>query len=105
LTGLFCLFLAVVIFERKNKQEQVTQVTQLAMDKSSKTLVVQRLYREGLHWEDHEVCSGEAILPTGVVAEGDTIVSCKGNVALRHIPTNTLLGAFDFEQDLGDKSA
>ena len=42
-------------------------------------------------------CSGEAILPEGLVEEGHKIIACKGNVARWYIPTNILLGAFDFE--------
>ena len=97
LTGLFSLFLSVVIFERRVKHEQQAIPSRLTMDKSERTLKVQHLYQEGISWEDHEVCSGEATLPTGAVSEGDKILNCRGNVALRHIPTNTLMGAFDFE--------
>ena len=100
LTGVFCLFLSLVIFERKVKLEHHPIPSRLTMDKSSRTLVVQELYQQGLNWEDHEVCSGEAILPRGVVSPGDKIVNCRGNVAVRHIPTNTLMGAFDFEEPL-----
>ncbi len=75
------------------------------MDKSERTLKVQHLYQERINWEDHEVCSGEAILPTGLVSEGDTIQNCRGNVALRHIPTNSLMGAFDFEDTSAAKKS
>ena len=98
ITGVFCLFLSLVIFETKVKHEHHPHPTKLTMDKLSRTLVVQRLYQERLNWGDHEVCSGEATLPQGVVTEGDKILNCRGNVALRHIPSNTLMGAFDFEE-------
>ena len=97
LTGVFSLFLSLVIFERRVKQEHHPHPTRLTMDKASRTLIVQQLYKEGLNWGDHEICSGEATLPKGEVSEGDQILNCRGNVALRHIPTNTLMGGFDFE--------
>ena len=81
------------------KHERHPHPTKLTMDKSSRSLVVQQLYQQGINWEDHEICSGDAILPKGVVTEGDKIVNCRGNVALRHVPSNTLMGAFDFEED------
>ena len=67
------------------------------MDKSAKTLTVQKIYEKNLRWEDNEICSGNADLPKGTIKEGDVITNCSGNVALRHIPTNTLLGAYDFK--------
>ena len=70
----------------------------LAMDKSSKTLTDQKLYENNLSWDQHEICSGTADLPSGQIKEGDKITNCKGNIALRHVPSNTLLGGFDFEE-------
>ena len=31
------------------------------------------------------------------IKEGDIVTNCNGNVALRHIPTNTLFGGYDFK--------
>ena len=73
------------------------------MDKSAKTLTVQKIYDNNIRWEENEICSGLAQLPTGVVEEGDTITNCSGNVALRHVPTNTLMGGFDFEKRKEEK--
>ena len=56
------------------------------------------IYEENLKWDDHEICSGSALLPSGPIKEGDVIKDCKGNVALRHVPSNTLFGAFNFEE-------
>ncbi|MBU0496493.1 MAG: hypothetical protein KKG04_00875 [Candidatus Thermoplasmatota archaeon] len=95
--GLFCLFLALIIFEKKTKTSMVDHaLARLTMDKTQRSLVVQKLCQDGLKWDDYEVCSGQALLPSGPVAEGDIIWNCLGNVALRHVPTNSLLGAFDF---------
>ena len=55
------------------------------------------MYGTDLSWNDHEICSGSAMIPSGLVRGGDTITNCSGNVALRHIPTNTLMGAYNFE--------
>lgn len=65
------------------------------MDK--KTLTVQRVYDTGFRWEGSEICYGDATLPSGSIKEGDVVTNCSGNVALRHMPTNTLIGAYDFK--------
>lgn len=103
ITGLFCLFLIFILigrFDKKEEEEEINpkQLAVFAMDKSSKTLTVQKIYEDNIKWNEHEVCSGDASLPSGVLKEGDVVINCKGNVALRHIPSNTLLGGFDFEK-------
>jgi len=101
LTGLFCMFLAYILISHHEKDE-VTKTPKppaiFAMDKSTNTLTVQKIYEDNLKWEEHEICSGNASLPTGQIKEGDTVTGCKGNVALRHVPSNTLIGGFDFEE-------
>ena len=101
LTGLFCLFLIFILlgrFEKKEVKNKTKIPAILSMDKNTRTLKVQEIYEDNLKWDDHEICSGVASLPTGVIKEGDVVTNCKGNVALRHIPSNTLLGGFDFEE-------
>ena len=66
------------------------------MDKAAKTLTVQKIYDDNMNWGKTEVCSGDAILPTGTMQVGDIVTNCNGNLALRHIPTNILFGAYDF---------
>jgi hypothetical protein len=68
------------------------------MDKNTRTLKVQKIYDQDLKWEDNQICSGNAILPAGFVREGDEIKNCKGNIAIRHIPSNKIMGAFNFEK-------
>jgi hypothetical protein len=100
LTGLFCLFLVFILigrFDKKEKKKITKPPTLLSMDKNTRTLTVQKIYENDLKWEEHEICSGTATLPSGPIKEGDTIKDCKGNIALRYIPTNTLLGGYDFE--------
>jgi hypothetical protein len=100
LTGLFCLFLIFILVGRFEKNEENINPKPpavLMMDKSTKTLTVQKIYENDLKWEQHEICSGSAEMPNGQIKKGDKITNCKGNIALRHIPTNTLIGGFDFE--------
>jgi hypothetical protein len=101
LTGLFCLILFFILVGRFDKEEKTklpVPPAVLSMDKSTKTLTVQKIYENDIKWEEHEICSGSAILPSGSIKVGDTVTDCKGNVALRHKPTNFLLGGFNFEE-------
>ena len=96
LTGLFCLFL---IFILKTEEKKVSKPPAIfTMDKNTRTLTVQKIYEDRIKWDEHEICSGDATLPSGEIKEGDTVKDCKGNLALRHIPSNTLLGGFNFEE-------
>ncbi len=99
LTGLFCLFLVLVLVGRFDKKEEKTTrpPAVFTMDKNTKSLTVQKIYENDLKWEEHEVCSGDASLPSGKIKEGDMVTNCKGNLALRHKPSNTLFGGYDFE--------
>ena len=101
LTGLFCLFLVFVLIGRFDKKEENVEEKPKAvfsMNKNTKTLTVQKIYENDLKWEEHEICSGDATLPSGLIKEGDIVTNCKGNVALRHVPSNTLFGGFNFEE-------
>ena len=101
ITGLFCLFLILIIvgrFDEKEAPKKTTIPAEFSMDKSTSTLKVQKIYEENLKWDDHEICSGSALLPSGPIKEGDVVKDCKGNVAIRHVPSNTLFGAFNFEE-------
>ena len=101
LTGVFCLFLIFILvgrFEKRGDKPLKNPPALLTMDKSTKTLTVQKLYENDLTWENHEICSGSADLPRGQVKEGDIITNCRGNIAIRHVPSNTLIGGFDFEE-------
>ena len=100
LTGLFCLFLIFILLVRFDKKEEKKVLTPpiFTMNKNTKTLTVQKIFEDDLKWEEYEICSGTATLPSGSIKEGDNITNCKGNLALRHIPSNTLFGGFDFEE-------
>jgi len=101
LTGIFCLFLIFIIIDRFEKKEHKhisKPPAVFSMDKNTRTLSVQKIYENNAKWEDHEICSGMANLPSGSIQEGDKITNCKGNIALRHVPSNTLIGGFNFEE-------
>jgi len=100
LTGLFFLFLAFVLLgvqDKKTEKNLPKPPAVFTMDKSKNTLKVQKIYEENLKWNDHEICSGNATLPSGLLKEGDVVKDCEGNVSIRHKPSNTLFGGFDFE--------
>ena len=102
LTGLFCLFLIMIVmgvFDRKEETESHKPPFVFSADHSNKTLTVQKLYEDSIKWDENEICSGNANIPTGMVKEGDVVTNCQGNVAFRHVPTNTLMGGFDFEKN------
>ena len=101
LTGLFFLFLAFLLIGVQDKKEEKHNPklpTVFSMDKNTRTLKVQKIHEDNLKWNEHEVCSGTATLPSGPIKEGDMVRDCKGNVAIRHIPSNTLFGGFNFEE-------
>jgi hypothetical protein len=100
LTGLFCLFLILIILGLFDKKEEEIQRPPFvfSMDENTRTLTVQKIYEDSIKWEDNEICSGDANLPTGEIKEGDVVTDCEGNVAFRHVPTNTLIGGYDFKK-------
>ncbi len=100
LTGLFCLFLVILTLGFFDKKETGLPKPPygFSMDKNTRTLTVQKIYDKDIKWEDNEICSGEAKLPTGVIKEGDVVTNCAGNLAIRHIPSNILMGGFDFKE-------
>jgi len=99
LTGVFCLFLVLLVMGYLDKGEEAAkQPISFKMDRSTHSLKVQKIYDEGLKWEENEICSGYCNLPTGEIKEGDVIKNCEGNIALRHVPSNTIMGGFDFKK-------
>lgn len=103
LTGIFCLFIALILLGRFDKKEENPKIQKppilFSIDKNTKTLTVQKIYEKNLKWEDNEICSGNAALPSGFIKPGDKLKNCDGNVALRHIPSNSLMGAYNFEKN------
>jgi hypothetical protein len=100
LTGLFFLFLTILLlgyFDKKEEKSTFKPPVVFSIDKNTKTLKVQKIYENNLKWEDNEICSGVATLPSGIIKEGDVVKNCEGNIALRHVPSNTLMGGYNFE--------
>lgn len=96
LMGLFCFILSILIVKPSSLQENQLPIV-VSLDNESKTLLVEKTYNPNFNWKDIEICSGEAILPNGFIKKGDLVYNCKGNVSFRHIPTNILFGAYNFE--------
>jgi hypothetical protein len=69
------------------------------MDTENNTLTVSYVYPEDVLWSDiDQIGSGTCDpLPTGNVTTGDEITNCIGIIVLRYIPTDEVLGVFDFE--------
>lgn len=97
ISGLFCLFLAYAIFNKPATTVKSSLPALFVMDKNTRTLTVQELYENDMKWEDNEITSGDASLPTGSIKVGDVVTNCSGNLSLRHIPSNKLFGAYEFK--------
>ena len=69
------------------------------MDMENNTLTVSYVYPEDVLWSDiDQIGSGTCDpLPTGNVTAGDEITNCMGIIVLRYIPTDEVLGVFEFE--------
>ncbi len=78
---------------------QETPDISFEMDMENNTLAVSSVYPEDVLWSDiDQIGSGTCNpLPTGNVTVGDEITNCMGLIVLRYIPTNEVLGVFDFE--------
>ena len=78
---------------------QETPDISFEMDMENNTLTVRSVYPEDVLWGDiDQIGSGTCNpLPTGNVTVGDEITNCMGMIVLRYIPTDEVLGVFDFE--------
>ena len=68
------------------------------IDMENNTLTVSSVYPEDVMWGDiDQIGSGTCNpLPTGNVTVGDEITNCMGMIVLRYIPTNEVIGVFEF---------
>jgi len=68
------------------------------MDMENNTLTVISVSPEDVLWTDiNQIGSGSCDpLPTGNVTVGDEITNCAGIIVLRYVPTDDVLGIFDF---------
>jgi hypothetical protein len=76
-----------------------TPTIMFSMDIENNTLTVTNVHPENVMWSDiDQIGSGTSNpLPTGNVSIGDMITNCAGIIVLRYVPTNEVLGVFDFE--------
>ena len=70
-----------------------------AMDLENNTLTVVYVNPDDVLWSDlDQIGSGTCDpLPTGNVTVGDMITNCSGTIVLRYIPTNEVIGVFEFQ--------
>ncbi len=78
-------------------EQEETPSLQLVKNDIDDTLTVASADPGDLLWSDFEItgdCDSSG-LGTNVIA-GDTMTDCSGTITIRHIPTNTLIGTWDF---------
>jgi len=49
-----------------------------------------------LNWSDVKIKSGNCTLPTGYIEAGDKITDCSGLIVLIWVPSNSIIGEWDF---------
>lgn len=76
-----------------------TPTIHFVQDNVTKTLIVASVSPEIVPWSDvDEIGAGSCDpLPTGTIMAGDSIANCTGILVLRYIPTDAVLGIFEFE--------
>jgi predicted nucleic acid-binding Zn ribbon protein len=77
---------------------QMTPNIRLTRDIAARTLTVMYAdYNEDLPWSDFEISGDCDTLGLGTyVLQGDTITDCSGTITIRHRPTNSLIGVWEF---------
>jgi hypothetical protein len=80
-------------------EEPQTPVIQFVQDETANKLLVASASVDTVLWSDiDEIGSGSCDqLPVGNVTAGDEITNCTGIIVLRYIPTDTILGVFEFD--------
>ena len=76
-----------------------TPVISFYMDDVNDTLTVTSVTPEDTLWGDiDQIGSGVCDpLPTGNVSAGDKVTNCSGIIVLRYIPTNGVIGVYEFD--------
>lgn len=80
-------------------QPPTQPVINFAQDLVNKTLTVISVTPNTVPWSDiDQIGSGHCDpLPNGTVLIGDEITNCSGFIVLRYIPSNEILGVFEFD--------
>ena len=68
------------------------------VDAKTLTLIDMPSWANDLNWNDIELIEdvGNAILPNGIIQEGDIISNCTGNISIIYKPNEQPLGEYDF---------
>lgn len=87
------------IIELPDNQPPETPEITFAMDLENNTLTVVYVNPDNVLWSDlDQIGSGNCDpLPTGNVTVGDIITNCSGTIVIRYIPTNEVIGVFEFQ--------
>lgn len=87
------------IIDPTSEEPPETPVISFYMDDVNNTLTVTSVTPEDTIWEDiDQIGLGTCDpLPTGNVSAGDVITNCSGIIVLRYIPTNGIIGVYEFD--------
>ncbi|KYK22120.1 hypothetical protein AYK25_02825 [Thermoplasmatales archaeon SM1-50] len=82
-----------------NQQNPYTPTINFEQDMINKTLTVLSVNPDSVIWETiAEIGEGSCDpLPEGVVTVGDTLTNCTGIIVLNYLPTDEILGIFEFD--------
>lgn len=80
-------------------QQAQTPTIQFEQNDVNNTLTVLAVVPAGILWDDiEEIGAGSCDpIPTGEITAGDMLTNCTGFLVLRHIPTNQIVGVFEFD--------
>ena len=86
------------VIDPASEEPPETPTISFSLDDVNKTLTVTYMDQDEILWEDiDQIGSGTCDpLPTGNVSIGDEITNCLGIIALRYIPTNEVIGVYEF---------
>jgi len=87
------------IIDPSPEEPPETPAISFSMDDVNNTLTVTYIAQDEIFWEDiDQIGSGTSDpLPTGNVSIGDEITNCLGIIVLRYIPTNGVIGIYEFD--------
>lgn len=82
-----------------DQQTPYTPIISFEQDKINRTLTVLSVNPNSVLWNTiAEIGEGNCDpLPDGVVTVGDTLTNCTGIIVLNYLPTNEIIGVFEFD--------
>jgi hypothetical protein len=99
LTIAFTATVYVYVSGMIGESPEQTPNIQLVKDNTNGKLTVASADPVDLTWNDFEITGSyisTSFSPYSLVTAGDYISGCTGTISIRHIPTNTLIGMWDF---------